>query len=111
MITCAALAIALLAYTYAGYPLAIGLLARLFPGRRRAAPVEGGGDVDTDDAPTVSICLPVFNGSAYLPGKIRSLLEQDYPAHRIEILVYCDGCTDDSEAIARAIASSAEAGG
>ena len=111
MITCAALAIALLAYTYAGYPLAIGLLARLSPGLRRTERDGSRDDASTDEVPTVSICLPVFNGSAYLPDKLRSLLEQDYPADRIEILVYCDGCTDDSEAVARSIAASAEAGG
>jgi cellulose synthase/poly-beta-1,6-N-acetylglucosamine synthase-like glycosyltransferase len=43
--------------------------------------------------------------------KIESLLAQDYPADRIEILIYCDGCTDDTEATARAIAASPEAAG
>jgi poly-beta-1,6-N-acetyl-D-glucosamine synthase len=86
--------LALLAYTYAGYPIAIGLLARLRPGRKPA------GD---DPFPAVTVCLPVHNGARYLPAKIASLLEQDYPGP-IEILVYLDGCTDDTEMVARSLA-------
>jgi cellulose synthase/poly-beta-1,6-N-acetylglucosamine synthase-like glycosyltransferase len=55
--------------------------------------------------------LPVFNGGSYLPAKVASLLAQDYPIESIEILIYCDGCTDDTESIARTVAASAEARG
>jgi biofilm PGA synthesis N-glycosyltransferase PgaC len=99
--------IALLAYTYFGYPLAIGLLARAFPLRPRPARRDDGAEA----LPKVSVCLPVFNGAAYLPAKIESLLGQDYPAARMELLVYCDGCTDDTEAVARALGASAAVGG
>src|SRR4029078_9254683 len=94
----------LLVYTYAGYPVVIGLLARA--PRRRSEPLPA-----PDVAPFVSICLPVFNGGAYLRPKIDSLLAQDYPADRFEILIYCDGCTDDTEATARAIAETPEVAG
>jgi cellulose synthase/poly-beta-1,6-N-acetylglucosamine synthase-like glycosyltransferase len=120
----ALVAAALLAYTYAGYPLLIGLLARLFPieprGGSRGSGGGGGdgdgrddndGDGDDADLPSLSICLSVFNGARYLPAKIESLLAQDYPADRLEILVYCDGCTDDTEAVARSLAASPAAGG
>ena len=105
MIACAALAVALLAYTYVGYPVAIGVLARLFP-RRRAVD-------DGDDAalPSVTVCLPVFNAASYLPAKVQSLLAQDYPAERVQIVITCDGCTDDSEGVARELAASPAAGG
>ncbi len=101
-------AIAVLAFTYVGYPVVIGLLA-LFAHRSRAGLTNG--ERDDQPLPTVSVCLPVYNGSAYLPAKMRSLLEQDYPADRVEILIYLDGCSDDSEAVARALAASPEAGG
>ena len=48
--------LALLVYTYAGYPVVIGLLARA--ARRRIEPLPA-----PDVAPFVSICLPVFNGA------------------------------------------------
>jgi cellulose synthase/poly-beta-1,6-N-acetylglucosamine synthase-like glycosyltransferase len=103
VIACALIALVLLGYTYAGYPIAIGLLARLAPWRPK--PVAGAAP------PRVTICMPVFNGAAYLPAKIRSLFAQSYPADRFEILVYLDGATDDSEAIARELAASPEAAG
>jgi poly-beta-1,6-N-acetyl-D-glucosamine synthase len=95
------LLLALLAYTYLGYPVAIGLLARLR--RARSAPPAG-------PLPSVTVCLPVYNGAAYLRAKIASLLDQDYPGP-VEILVYCDGCSDDTEAIARELAAEPAAGG
>jgi poly-beta-1,6-N-acetyl-D-glucosamine synthase len=98
------LALALLAYTYVGYPIVIGALARLRPGPTKIPEVS--------DAPVaVSVCLPVFNGAKQLPAKLASLLGQDYPALLLEILVYCDGCEDDSEAVARALAAAPEAAG
>ena len=99
--------VAALAYAYVGYPIAIGLLARL-AARRQPSPA--GGD-DRPDAPLVSICLPVHDGARFLRAKVASLLGQDYPADRIEILVYCDGCTDDTEALARELAAGPDAGG
>lgn len=105
MIACAVVALLLLGYTYAGYPIAIGLLARLFPGPRTAAPSADG------PKPKVTVCLPVYNGAAYLPAKLHSLFAQDYPADRFEILVYCDGIGDDSERVARDMALSQEAAG
>ena len=102
------LALALLAYTYVGYPVAIGAAGAPV---RRAAPH----GADADRAPRCRrsrVCLPVYNGAAYLPAKIESLLAQDYPADRIEILIYCDGCTDDSErARARELAAAPTAAG
>jgi biofilm PGA synthesis N-glycosyltransferase PgaC len=57
------------------------------------------------------VLLPVYNGAAFLPRKIESLLAQDYPRERIEILVYSDGSSDDTEKVARALAAAPEAGG
>jgi poly-beta-1,6-N-acetyl-D-glucosamine synthase len=97
-------ALAVLVYTYLGYPALIALCARLRPRRRS----DGGPGAP---APFISILLPVFDGAAVLPRKLDSLLAQDYPPARIEILIYCDGCGDDSETIARAAAAGPEAAG
>jgi poly-beta-1,6-N-acetyl-D-glucosamine synthase len=110
MIICAVVMLALLAFTYVGYPATIGALARLAPINKGKTPAAGG-DVNAATAPLVSICLPVCDGARFLAAKIDSLLAQDYPADRIDILIYCDGCRDDSEAIARALAAEPRAGG
>jgi len=109
MIGCIALLVGLLAYTYVGYPVLLGVLARV-AGRR---PHDGGdaGAGGPDQLPFVSVCLPVYNGAAYLRAKVASLLGQDYPPDRIEILIYCDGGSDGTEELARQIAASPEAAG
>jgi cellulose synthase/poly-beta-1,6-N-acetylglucosamine synthase-like glycosyltransferase len=70
-------------YTYAGYPVAIWLLAKLRPRPWKAAPIN----------PSVSVVLAVHNGIALLPRKIQHLLDLDYPNIK-EIIVVSDGSTD-----------------
>src|SRR6516225_9588576 len=92
-------AVVLLAYTYFGYPLAIGALARFFPACKTVAS-------RAEEAwPMVSALLCVHNGAGFLPAKIESLLAQDYPRDRLEILVYCDGSTDNTVAVAEMLAA------
>jgi biofilm PGA synthesis N-glycosyltransferase PgaC len=86
----------LIGYTYAGYPALVALLAHLLP--RRIQPRLG-------FEPTVSVCLAVHNGAGYLQQKLESLKALDYPPERLEILIYSDGSTDDTEALARAWAT------
>jgi cellulose synthase/poly-beta-1,6-N-acetylglucosamine synthase-like glycosyltransferase len=66
-----------------------------------------------DDAklPTITICLPVYNGEAYLPKKLASLFAQDYPREKLDVIVFCDGCTDGTEALARELAAQEAARG
>jgi cellulose synthase/poly-beta-1,6-N-acetylglucosamine synthase-like glycosyltransferase len=101
LIACVLVAAALLAFTYVGYPVAIGVLARVFPWTSQRS--------SAGPAPMVTVCLPVYNGAAYLPAKLESLFAQDYPADRIEIIVYCDGCSDASARVAEEIAGGAAA--
>ena len=102
-------ALAALGYIYLGYPALIGLAARL--ASRRRIDLDGAGGAPAGGEPLVSILLPVSGGASALPRKIESLLAQDHPASRIEILIYCDGCVDDSEAVARAAAAGPQAAG
>lgn len=48
--------------------------------------------------PTVSVLLPVYNGSKYLAAAIQSIVDQTY--RDWELLVLDDGSTDDSIAVA-----------
>jgi poly-beta-1,6-N-acetyl-D-glucosamine synthase len=90
MIFAAIAALVIVAYTYAGYPLLIGLWAR-FRGRPALE--------DATFEPSISICLAVSNGAAFLERKIKSLLSLDYPADKLEIVVCSDGSTDETNAI------------
>lgn len=96
---------ALIAYTYVGYPILIGACAR-FAGRKRDTR-----PLPDDELPSISVFLPVYNGAALLPSKIESLLSQDYPPDKVEILVFCDGCSDDTERVAHELAARPASGG
>ena len=87
--------LAALVYTYAGYPLVAALWARIAP--RRFARRD-------DFEPKVSICLAVHDGAQHLAKKLESIQALDYPRDKLEILVCSDGSTDETVAIATALA-------
>src|SRR5258706_2949498 len=88
--------LAFVGYTYAGYPLVISAWARARP--RLSSPQSG-------FEPSVSVCIAVHDGAAFLRSKVASLQALDYPAERLEILLYSDGSTDDTENVARELAA------
>lgn len=78
-------------FTYLGYPMVMAALARL---RGRPLQLRSG-------TPEIDVLLVVHDAAAQLPAKLANLLTLDYPADRLRVHVVCDGCSDDSEAVAR----------
>ena len=87
MLVAAFACLAVLLYTYIGYPILIALAARFFPLR---VPEDG------EHTPKVSVIMAVYNGAQYLDGKLQSLVAQDWPSEALEILIYSDGSTDET---------------
>jgi cellulose synthase/poly-beta-1,6-N-acetylglucosamine synthase-like glycosyltransferase len=85
--------VALLAYTYAGYPLLMRLLAWLRPVGAATSPGE----------PPVTAILVVHDGGTLVRAKLDNLLALDWPADRLEIVVACDGCSDGTAAACRTV--------
>ena len=83
------------AYTYVGYPLLVLLLARWWPRLPQK---------NSAYLPYVTVCVPIYNAAAYLPDKVASLQALDYPPERLELLLYSDGSTDGTRAVAEALA-------
>jgi poly-beta-1,6-N-acetyl-D-glucosamine synthase len=79
----------LVGYTYAGYPLAIHLLARARPRPARSAPIE----------PTVTVVLAAHDEVGRIGAKLENLLDLDYPAEKLQIVVVSDGSTDGTDAV------------
>jgi biofilm PGA synthesis N-glycosyltransferase PgaC len=75
---------ALLAYAYLGYPAWLWLRSRYRPRPVNAAPY----------TPSISIALAVRNEAAVLDGKLKNLLELDYPEGSSEVVVVSDGSSD-----------------
>jgi biofilm PGA synthesis N-glycosyltransferase PgaC len=85
--------VALLLYTYIGYPVHAWVLARLFPKPIRS----------TSDTPDVVVVLVVYNEARRILAKIHTCLQQDYPPERLTILVVSDGSTDGTNDIVKSV--------
>lgn len=87
--------LAMLFYTYAGYPLLIWIRATLRPRivLRRA------------DEPAVTIIVCVRNGEQWIDEKISNCLTMDYPHNQLNVVLVSDGSTDATVARARAFES------
>lgn len=83
-------ALALVAYTYVGYGLLMGLLARLRPPRPPVA---------DDYTPPVTLVIPAYNEAPVLAAKLANCRQLDYPADKLTLLFVTDGSTDGTEAI------------
>jgi cellulose synthase/poly-beta-1,6-N-acetylglucosamine synthase-like glycosyltransferase len=81
-------AIALVAYAYAGYPVIIYILSRLRVPRPRA-------DIATrSDWPQVTLVIAAYREETVIAERVKNALALDYPADRFEIIIGCDGKED-----------------
>jgi len=85
-----------LAWTHAGYPVAMGVLARLRPRPVKKAKI----------TPSVTLVVSAHDEEAVIGQRLGNLLELDYPVDRLEIVVASDGSTDGTDAIVEEIAGS-----
>jgi cellulose synthase/poly-beta-1,6-N-acetylglucosamine synthase-like glycosyltransferase len=94
-----------IAYVYAGYPLTLWLL----PGRARHAtghpsPSESLRAVSAPECqPTVTVVIAAFNEAAHIGATVQNKLDQDYPAHLLDVIVVSDGSTDGTDDIVASI--------
>lgn len=84
--------LALVCYTYLGYPLWLWIRAKWF---NRPVTLKS-------QFPSVSIALVVHDEASVLTHKLQNLLELQYPADKIEIIVVSDGSTDATNRIVSA---------
>jgi cellulose synthase/poly-beta-1,6-N-acetylglucosamine synthase-like glycosyltransferase len=81
-------------WAHVGYPLFAALLAAVH-GKRIAK-----GDI----TPGVAVVVAAHNEEAVIGRVAESLLAQDYPAHRLEVVVASDGSTDGTDALVEQLA-------
>ena len=82
--------LAVVFYTFAGYAILIGLLARLKRHRERSP---------SPKAATVSVVLVAYNEAQRIGARIENLFDTDHPAEKLELIVYSDGSTDETAPI------------
>ncbi|KAF1007335.1 MAG: Poly-beta-1,6-N-acetyl-D-glucosamine synthase [Luteibacter sp.] len=81
----------LLVHVFIGYPLIVWAQARLRPLPVARRPI----------LPTITVVMAVHDGARHLRAKLAHLRALDYPADRIDIVLACDGCRDDTVALAQ----------
>ncbi len=86
--------VALIFYTYFGYPAAILGLSLVI--NRKV--------LKKDYEPTVTFLITAYNEEKNLREKLENTLALDYPRDRLEILVASDGSTDQTDEIVRGYA-------
>jgi cellulose synthase/poly-beta-1,6-N-acetylglucosamine synthase-like glycosyltransferase len=85
----------LVLYAYAGYPVLVWVLSRVF-GRTPAPPA-----VPDAGLPAVSLLVVANNEEKHIGDRIVNALGQDYPPGMLEVVIASDGSTDRTNAIAR----------
>jgi len=86
------LAVAVVFYTYLGYPVIVWILSALFPRPVHTAPV----------TPAITVLIAAHNEERYIADKIESCLHLAYPPERLNLIVVSDGSTDRTAAIVEA---------
>ena len=82
-------------YVYAGYPLLLAILARVF-----SRPIATGSELST-----LTLLIAAHNEEAVIAEKIQNSLGLKYPAGKLQILVAADGSDDRTPEIVRSFAA------
>jgi cellulose synthase/poly-beta-1,6-N-acetylglucosamine synthase-like glycosyltransferase len=105
MLTLLAVSLALVAFSYVGYPVVLAGWGALHDLRGALRFFSGGPDrrerADPAEWPRVTIVLAAFDEADCIREKVENCLAVDYPPERLDVVVGCDGCTDRTAAIAR----------
>ena len=90
------ISLALLVFAQLGYPLLLGIWAKL--SRRRAAtplPIIAG------EEPFVTLVIAAHREQSVIADRVANARALDWPADRLEVIVACDGSPDETAAEAR----------
>jgi cellulose synthase/poly-beta-1,6-N-acetylglucosamine synthase-like glycosyltransferase len=90
------LSVGLIAWTQVAYGAALAVLTRLLPRRAHETAREGAGRL-----PSLSLVIAAHDEESVIAATVRNALALDYPRERFELIVACDGCSDETAARAR----------
>ncbi|HEY1450137.1 MAG TPA: glycosyltransferase [Solirubrobacteraceae bacterium] len=97
---------ALIVWTQLGYALVLAAIAAL---RARAQPAQPAGNLRSPDRggadqevlPPVSLIVAAHDEQDVIAAKLANALALDYPRERLQLIVACDGCSDQTAERAR----------
>jgi len=91
----------LVLYHHLGYPLILRWVQR--PQPKHAPHTQDPGSAyknEYSELPTITILIPAYNEQRWIADKIRNLAILNYPAKQLRIIIACDGCSDETSAVA-----------
>jgi glycosyltransferase involved in cell wall biosynthesis len=91
------LSVGLIAWTQLGYAAALALFARVLPRARRRAHQSQAAQL-----PSLSLVIAAHDEESVIAATVAGALALEYPRERLELIVACDGCGDETAARARA---------
>ncbi|WP_135828649.1 glycosyltransferase family 2 protein [Halorussus halobius] len=89
--------LSLASFAYVLYPALLHVLARF-------APSNEGQALSDDDLPAVSLIIAAYNEEAVIADKIENSLALDYPAEKLDVVVFSDASSDRTDEIVRSYA-------
>ena len=103
LITCTVITGFLVVYHHIGYPLILKLLNQKSPKHKVTTNSRHyTHSVNDSELPTITLIIAAYNEQRWIADKIRNLATLDYPSTHFNVLLACDGCTDDTCALALA---------
>jgi cellulose synthase/poly-beta-1,6-N-acetylglucosamine synthase-like glycosyltransferase len=84
--------IGLLSYSYFLFPVIIGIIAKSKRKQNNFSPVQR-------DLPRISIIVSAYNEQKHIGDKIRNIMDADYPADKLELIIGSDGSNDATNQI------------
>lgn len=101
----------LVIYHHLGYPLILRWFNKQRPQTAtKAYPRHYTSSQADNQLPSVAIVIPAYNEQQWIAEKIRNLAALDYPSEQLQVVIACDGCTDDTYRIAVKTAAEPECG-
>ena len=90
------IAVALLVFAQLGYPLLLGIWAKI--SRRRAQPPQ---PIIVGHEPFVTLVIAAHSEQSVIAARVANARQLEWPADRLEVIVACDGSPDQTAAEAR----------
>lgn len=91
----------LIIYHHVGYPVLLSWYSKHHPLKAIKHASRGYRPVTSDqDCASITILVPAYNEEQWIADKIRNLSSLDYPKSRYNVIIACDGCTDNTALIA-----------
>jgi len=96
-------------YHHLGYPLILRWINKRRPGKTaQACPRHYTNSKADNELPTIAVVIPAYNEAQWIAEKIYNLAALDYPSGRLQVIIGCDGCRDDTYPIALQTAAQAQ---